>query len=702
MRRMFLAGWVVSLLLVASVSIAEEVTVYFNLAPVGLEDEEGFLQDVYVGGAAPHGSFSFDADAPGTPIFYLGFPAMFYALDHFEVEIGLLAQRSAADDAGYILVVNDAGIGGEDVTDGYLVSSGGEPNLVGFDTTIFGPAGFDLDHTMLASDDLLRLPPNPADVDLPIPGAFVVGLTGCPSWMSCDRSFSLYYGVSSFSLVPPPPPVPVTFDLAGTFADGSPFTGSYTFAPRAPDSLAVPASSPLPAGGTRAVYRSSGCPFGLRFETADLTCASEDVQIGVIDEHLQFTPTIELIDEYSAAGVGGSLRCSRGGAELPDEIVLGVSLLAAAPSSAVEGVVLPLEPPSLAAFDDVTLGLHNLSTGTLQVGTLESLTLGQTPDADHDGLFDCQEAAFGGRGVTIDNPTGQNRAVESLQPDGTTRIASGDAVVILPPGAQAESASTEIQIQVVADPGGDPGATPPRAAISGVSLPEGTSKTVDLIVGESGAAGTADSVCIDDRTDADIEALAGGNCTGQRIELAIPDQEGASNILRTAASIYRVTRLADGWVRIEGLLHTAVAAVRDADTDGVRDADDACPEDPGTETNAGCPEVAIDIKPGSDPNAVNLHAPGVVAVALLGSADSTIENVAQSSLRFGPAGAQLADRDGGGVEDVDGDGYLDLVGHFRIRETGIEVGDLQACLLGEMLSGESFRGCDGVLTVPPH
>ena len=46
-------------------------------------------------------------------------------------------------------------------------------------------------------------------------------------------------------------------------------------------------------------------------------------------------------------------------------------------------------------------------------------------------------------------------------------------------------------------------------------------------------------------------------------------------------------------------------------------------------------------------------------------------------------------------KDVDKDGLLDLVSHYRIPETGIAAGDPQACLRGE-IDGAAFEGCDAV------
>jgi len=52
------------------------------------------------------------------------------------------------------------------------------------------------------------------------------------------------------------------------------------------------------------------------------------------------------------------------------------------------------------------------------------------------------------------------------------------------------------------------------------------------------------------------------------------------------------------------------------------------------------------------------------------------------------------------LEDVDGDGFMDLVSHYRTAETGIEAGDRGVCLKGENLEGAPFLGADAVRTVP--
>jgi len=110
--------------------------------------------------------------------------------------------------------------------------------------------------------------------------------------------------------------------------------------------------------------------------------------------------------------------------------------------------------------------------------------------------------------------------------------------------------------------------------------------------------------------------------------------------------------------------------------------------------------VTIDIKPGSDPNAINPSLEGNLPVAMLGSESFDVASVDATTLIFGPNAAPLDHSHGPHLEDVDGDGFTDLTLHFRIEQTGISFGDTEACLSGQTLGGETFEGCDTVRTVP--
>ena len=68
----------------------------------------------------------------------------------------------------------------------------------------------------------------------------------------------------------------------------------------------------------------------------------------------------------------------------------------------------------------------------------------------------------------------------------------------------------------------------------------------------------------------------------------------------------------------------------------------------------------------------------------------------RSRMAFEITSPAPAHRDGGHTEDVNDDGFTDLVSHYRTQETGIVPGDPDACVRGELLDGTHFGGCDGI------
>ncbi len=113
--------------------------------------------------------------------------------------------------------------------------------------------------------------------------------------------------------------------------------------------------------------------------------------------------------------------------------------------------------------------------------------------------------------------------------------------------------------------------------------------------------------------------------------------------------------------------------------------------------------VDVDIKPGSYPNSINIkRSTGVIPVAVLGSAEFDVMTIDVATLRFGPNQAVPAhdlaklstylDH----LQDVNEDGFMDLVSHYVVGAAGLAHGDLEACLTGATLGGIPIEGCDSV------
>lgn len=125
-------------------------------------------------------------------------------------------------------------------------------------------------------------------------------------------------------------------------------------------------------------------------------------------------------------------------------------------------------------------------------------------------------------------------------------------------------------------------------------------------------------------------------------------------------------------------------------------------EEIGTQTicvSEGC----LDIKPGSYPNSINRKGNGVVPVALLGSANLDVTTVDVASLAFGPGLAKpvhdLSDPDvyADHLQDVNYDGNLDLVSHYKTKQAKLE-GEI-ACLYFMTVGGDVMRCCDSIRIV---
>jgi probable HAF family extracellular repeat protein len=109
-------------------------------------------------------------------------------------------------------------------------------------------------------------------------------------------------------------------------------------------------------------------------------------------------------------------------------------------------------------------------------------------------------------------------------------------------------------------------------------------------------------------------------------------------------------------------------------------------------------ETPIDIKPGWNPNNVNLKNRGRIPVAILSSKDfDAPSQVDQNSLTFGSTGdeeslAYCNQR----TKDVNGDGFKDIVCYFDIRSTGFRCGDVEGILRGNTVDGMPIEGKDSI------
>ena len=119
-------------------------------------------------------------------------------------------------------------------------------------------------------------------------------------------------------------------------------------------------------------------------------------------------------------------------------------------------------------------------------------------------------------------------------------------------------------------------------------------------------------------------------------------------------------------------------------------------------------EGYLDIKPGSFPNSINTKKNGVTAVAILGHVGLDVDDVDVLTLQFGmfdPDYAtpkhNLTDEDTleEHIQDVNFDGYPDLVSHYKTKDTGIGVGDTSAYLKYEEIGSDVIETLDDSIRV---
>jgi pimeloyl-ACP methyl ester carboxylesterase len=111
--------------------------------------------------------------------------------------------------------------------------------------------------------------------------------------------------------------------------------------------------------------------------------------------------------------------------------------------------------------------------------------------------------------------------------------------------------------------------------------------------------------------------------------------------------------------------------------------------------------IPLDIKPGSDPNSINLKSKSLVPVAILSTAGFDAVQVAIPTITL--AGAPVARRSNGtpmaAFQDVNRDGRLDLVLHFATAELQLDQSSTEALLQAETVNGTPVLGVDRVRIV---
>jgi hypothetical protein len=114
------------------------------------------------------------------------------------------------------------------------------------------------------------------------------------------------------------------------------------------------------------------------------------------------------------------------------------------------------------------------------------------------------------------------------------------------------------------------------------------------------------------------------------------------------------------------------------------------------------PSAQIDIKPGDALNCFNVDGNGAIPVAVLGSSTLDVADIDRSSLDF--AGLDVRVRGNKmpscGVEDVNADGFSDLVCHFADNPDAWAPGSGFATLRGLLMDGSEFNGSDSLCIVP--
>jgi hypothetical protein len=112
--------------------------------------------------------------------------------------------------------------------------------------------------------------------------------------------------------------------------------------------------------------------------------------------------------------------------------------------------------------------------------------------------------------------------------------------------------------------------------------------------------------------------------------------------------------------------------------------------------------VTIDIKPGSDPNCFNNDGNGVIPVAILGSADLDVTKIDASTVQLEGMAVKVVGKSSrllAHIEDVNKDGFDDLVVKIEDIDGIFSPGETTATLTGNLSDGPAFEGADSICIV---
>lgn len=110
--------------------------------------------------------------------------------------------------------------------------------------------------------------------------------------------------------------------------------------------------------------------------------------------------------------------------------------------------------------------------------------------------------------------------------------------------------------------------------------------------------------------------------------------------------------------------------------------------------------ILIDIKPDGDPNVINMKSRGVIPVAILGSNDLDVTNIDVSTIVFicpRPSSIGVPPVRDPALKDVNSDGFIDLLCHFKTQDTDLTSGDTSAGIIAQLNSGSLIEGFDDVI-----